>query len=52
MSIKDSVSKKYLQDNERFADLFNFYLYDGKRIINPQELKPLDTTEIALPSKR
>ena len=49
MSKKDTVSKKYLQDSKRFADLFNFYLYDGKQVIKPEQLKPLDTAEIALP---
>lgn len=45
----DSLTKKYLRDNARFADLFNFYLYDGEKVIDPQQLKDVDTTEIALP---
>ena len=49
MSDKDTVSKKYLQDNARFADLFNFYLYGGRQVIQPDQLKPLDTTAITLP---
>lgn len=49
MSDKDSISKKYLQDKERFADLFNFYLYNGRQVIDPQQLKELDTTAITLP---
>ena len=49
MADKDTVSKKYLQDNARFADLFNFYLYKGKQVIQPQQLRPLDTTAITLP---
>ena len=49
MSDKDAVSKKYLQDNARFADLFNFYLYGGRQVIQPDQLKPLDTTAITLP---
>lgn len=49
MGDKDTVSKKYLQDNTRFADLFNFYLYGGKQVIQPDQLKPLDTTAITLP---
>ena len=49
MSDKDTVSKKYLQDNERFADLFNFYLYKGRQVIDPEQLKPSDAAEITLP---
>ena len=49
MSDKDSVSKKYLQDKDRFADLFNFYLYDGQQVIQPEQLREMDTTAISLP---
>ena len=36
-------------NRETFADAFNFLLYDGKQTIKPENLKPLDTTSIALP---
>lgn len=49
MSKQDTVSKKYFQDNERFADLFNFFLYGGENVISPNHLKDLDTTQIAVP---
>ena len=49
LSDKDSVSKKYLQDKDRFADLFNFYLYDGQQVIQPEQLREMDTTAISLP---
>ena len=49
MSEKDTVTKEYMQNRENFADAFNFYLYDGRQVIKPEQLKPLDTTEIALP---
>ena len=49
LSDKDSVSKKYLQDKDRFADLFNFYLYDGQQVIQPAQLREMDTTAITLP---
>ena len=48
---KDTISKKYMSDNVKFADAFNFYLYSGKQIINPDDLIERDTTEIALPYK-
>ena len=49
MADKDTVSKRYLQNNGRFADLFNFFLYNGRQVIQAQQLKPLDTTAITLP---
>ena len=49
LSEKDTVTKEYMQNKETFADAFNFYLYDGEQIIKPEQLKPLDTTAIALP---
>ena len=49
MAYKDTVTKEYMQNRETFADAFNFYLYDGEQIIKPEQLKPLDTTAIALP---
>lgn len=48
---KDTISKKYMSDNVKFADAFNFYLYSGKQIIKPENLIERDITEIALPHK-
>ena len=45
---KDTVTKEYMQDNETFADVFNFLLYDGEQVIQPQQLRQMDTTQIAL----
>lgn len=33
MNEKDIKAKEYLSDNKRFADLFNYYLFDGRQII-------------------
>ncbi len=49
MADKDTITKEYMQDRENFADAFNFLLYGGKQVIKPEQLKPLDTTSIALP---
>lgn len=46
MSAKDTVAKEYLQVNERFADLFNYYLFDGEQIIKPADLEERDSTEV------
>ena len=45
----DAEAKAYLSDNARFADAFNFLLYGGDRVIDPDALQQLDPTEIALP---
>lgn len=49
MGAADTVTKAYMRENTIFADAFNYLLYDGKRVIEPDSLKELDTTEIALP---
>lgn len=46
---KDTVTKEYMQNRETFADAFNYYLYDSEQVIKPEQLKPLNTTAIALP---
>ena len=38
-----------MQDSATFADAFNFLLYGGRQVIRPEQLRPLDTTAIALP---
>lgn len=49
MSDKDTITKDYMQDKSIFADAFNFYLYKGRQVIKPEQLRPLDTTSIVLP---
>ena len=49
MADKDTITKEYMQDSCIFADVFNFLLYDGRQVINPGQLKPIDTTAIVLP---
>ena len=45
----DTVTKAYMRKNNIFADAFNYLVYDGKPVVNPEQLRELDTTEIALP---
>ena len=45
----DTVTKQYMRENEVFADAFNFLLYNGETVIQPEKLKELDTTELAIP---
>ena len=44
----DTVTKAYMRKNNFFADAFNYLIYDGKPVVNPEQLRELDTTEIAL----
>lgn len=45
----DAITKEYTSDNRRFADLFNYLIYDGRQVIRPQDLKEQDAAELALP---
>ncbi len=42
----DNIIKNYLSNNERFSDIVNYYLFDGKDIVKASDLKELDTTEV------
>ncbi len=47
MSKADIVTKDYIRINRIFADAFNYLLYDGRPVIDPDGLRELDSTEIA-----
>ncbi len=47
MSNADVVTKRYMQINSIFADAFNYLLYDGRAVIDPDGLRELDSTELA-----
>lgn len=42
----DTVTKKYMRQNDRFADICNFYLYDGESVIKAEDLVEKDVTEL------
>lgn len=46
---KDIEAKSYLSNPKRFSDIFNFWIYQGESVIQPDDLSEMDTTEIALP---
>ena len=48
MSVIDSITKNYMQQNTVFADVFNFLIYDGRPVIEAKKLRELDTTELAV----
>ena len=43
----DARTRAYLADAARFADAFNFYVYGGRRVIDPDELSPADTAALS-----
>ena len=48
MGIKNTISKNYLSDNGRFAQICNNGLFGGNHIIQPEKLRDLDPQELAL----
>ena len=49
MGLRDTLEKQYLRSNKRFADAFNYFLYDGEQVVDPDKLHEIDSTEIAMP---
>ena len=49
MGLRDTLEKQYLRSNKRFADAFNYFLYDGEQVVDPDKLREIDSTEIATP---
>ena len=45
----DTVTKAYVQDPHIFADIFNYFIYGGRQVIEPGHLTQRDSTKIALP---
>lgn len=49
MSVADAETKAYLSNADRFADIFNFWIYNGEEVVKAADLKELDTASIVLP---
>ena len=49
MGKPDTITKEYMKNTQVFADAFNYFLYNGEQVIDPDKLHELDTTAIALP---
>ncbi len=45
----DTVTKNFIRDNHIFADLFNQYIYGGRQVLVPEQLRERDSTELSLP---
>jgi hypothetical protein len=48
MGKSDTISKDLLQDNNYFADVVNNALFNGDKVVNPDELVELDSTELTV----
>ncbi len=48
MNEKNAVTKEYMKQNDRFADICNYFLFGGEPIIHPEDLQERDITELAL----
>jgi hypothetical protein len=49
MGAKDVVTKAYMGQNHVFADAFNFYIYGGRQVIDPNSLYEIGTAELTVP---
>jgi len=49
MGFQNTQTKNYIRQNDHFADLCNYFLFDGQDVIRPEELEERDVTELALP---
>lgn len=47
MGAENAVTKRYLSDPERFTEVFNNEVFQGKQVIQAQRLRELDTKELA-----
>lgn len=45
----DIITKQYIEDNAIFADAFNFMLYEGQQVIQPEKLHILNTEKVEVP---
>ena len=49
LGVKDTVTTKYMRQNEIFADAFNYFVFGGEQVISPDSLEELDTREVGVP---
>lgn len=49
MGKTDTVTKNYVEDCQVFADVFNYSIYNGRQMIDPKKLHPLDTSITSVP---
>ena len=45
----DTITKDFISDAEVFADIFNYYIYEGQQVIFPEQLMERDSVTLAFP---
>jgi len=45
----DQLTNEYMSDKARFADVFNYFVYDGRQVLIPEYLNELSTVEQVFP---
>lgn len=48
MGKKDTITKEYMSEPEYFADVFNYFLFDGRQMIDKKNLSVMDAAELGL----
>lgn len=48
MGRMNTITKDYMSVPERFADCFNYYLFNGEQVIKASNLEPRDPTSITI----
>ena len=49
MGMIDTVTKEFISDNEVFADVVNFFVFKGEKVVMPSDLVEMDSTAISVP---
>lgn len=52
MQEKDILLREYLQDQNRFADLLNGFVFGGKRLVKPGDVQEMDGDLLLSPGRR
>ncbi len=52
MGKKNDALLSYLEDNVRFADLFNYSYFGGMQVVKPQELREASEVYVAVPDEK
>ncbi len=52
MGKSDAVTRTYMRENAVFADAVNYLIYNGKPVIKPENLREMDTVEVAVLSEK
>ncbi|MCD7772091.1 MAG: Rpn family recombination-promoting nuclease/putative transposase [Oscillospiraceae bacterium] len=46
MGKPDTATREYINDSQVFADVFNYYAFGGRKVVEPSKLEELDTSAL------